>query len=875
MRRQNSSSSRLPFRPRDVNSVGRSSSTASVTSSKGSGGSKASSSVASKYLHSYLESSNNPNNQRLMSMSSGTDEDNLSSLKGPGRPSVAAAAAEQNSSTVANTGAPGLKIPTFASDEKGFGGLAAAREEQEGGSGTRDVPRKSRSATATTATTTSTAPPARRSSSSRQKPVVTPEDHEEIEIVEHRKKLNGDGFTVHKYLRGRLLGKGGFAKVYWCTSLDTNRHYAVKIVPKANLVKSRARQKLQAEIKIHRSLKHGNVCEYKHFFEDKENCYILLELCQNQSMNEMIKRRKRLTEPEVKYYMKQLLEAVQYMHDVNVIHRDLKLGNLFLDKNLTVKVGDFGLATRLSNSEEKRKTICGTPNYIAPEVIDGNKEKRGHSFEVDVWSMGVICFTTLVGKPPYESKDVKSTYQRILANQYEFPSHIPISRHARELISAMLQTNPQKRPTLEQMSQHPFFTHDASNIPSSIPLSGTHVAPDWKFDSNGIIFAVEKESDEKYRRPTISSRRRKHVPGDSQEKKNVAAASQQPLTSRNVNSNAGRQDYVEAAHHEDRLRQSKVQTGGSTKFSIFNDEAGAASNRHEKAPQAARSSDVVNEQITKKLAALTVEDPKDSLAGNSSPLSPADKDVQALEVMHNRLRDAFEAAESGSKSRGAEKKANVDDRVEMEGSEKWVTRYVDYTSKYGLGFLLNDGSAGVYFNDSTKSVLAKEGETFLYVERRKVARAINATEHDYEMHTLSSYPESLQKKVTLLKHFRNYLVEQQRKAEEEGEVETTATPAVEVVDSRTDTSMIFLKKWVRTKHAILFRLSNETVQVVFYDHTEILLSHEAELVTYVDKKRQRNTFKLDQMVLDPSAEVGKRLKYAKDILKQLVPGSKS
>ena len=117
----------------------------------------------------------------------------------------------------------------------------------------------------------------------------------------------------------------------------------------------------------------------------------------------------------------------------------------YYDKNINVKVGDFGLATRLSSSDEKRKTICGTPNYIAPEVIDGNKEKRGHSFEVDIWSMGVICFTTLVGKPPYESKDVKSTYQRILANQYEFPSHIPISGHARDLISAMLQTNPKKR----------------------------------------------------------------------------------------------------------------------------------------------------------------------------------------------------------------------------------------------------------------------------------------------------------------------------------------------------------------------------------------------------------------------------------------------
>jgi len=268
---------------------------------------------------------------------------------------------------------------------------------------------------------------------------------ETIEIEEIRRKPNGEGYTVHRYLRGKVLGKGGFAKVYMCTSLDTNRSYAVKIIPKANLVKARARNKLQSEIRIHRTLKDKHICEYKHFFEDKNNCYLLLELCHNQSLNELLKRRKRLTEPEVKYFLFQLLDSVRYMHRKNIIHRDLKLGNLFLDKHLRIKVGDLGLATKLSSPDEKRKTICGTPNYIAPEVIVGDKEKRGHSFEVDIWSMGVILYTLLIGKPPYESKDVKSTYQRILANQYSFPTHIYISDHSRDLISCLLQSCPRKR----------------------------------------------------------------------------------------------------------------------------------------------------------------------------------------------------------------------------------------------------------------------------------------------------------------------------------------------------------------------------------------------------------------------------------------------
>jgi serine/threonine protein kinase len=151
-------------------------------------------------------------------------------------------------------------------------------------------------------------------------------------------------------------------------------------------------------------------------------------------MNEMIKRRKRLTEPEAAYFGRQLLQAMIYLHDNLVIHRDLKLGNLFLDRNMNVKVGDLGLATKLESADEKRKTICGTPNYIAPEVIQGDRATRGHSFEVDIWSMGVILYTCLCGKPPYEAKDVKATYQRILANEYSFPRDVSISDSAKDLI---------------------------------------------------------------------------------------------------------------------------------------------------------------------------------------------------------------------------------------------------------------------------------------------------------------------------------------------------------------------------------------------------------------------------------------------------------
>jgi len=101
------------------------------------------------------------------------------------------------------------------------------------------------------------------------------------------------------------------------------------------------------------------------------------------------------------------------LHKNKVIHRDLKLGNLFLSDKMELKLADFGLAAKLEFDGEKKKTICGTPNYIAPEILEG---KSGHSYEVDVWSLGVVIYTMLIGKPPFETNDVKTTYRKIRLN---------------------------------------------------------------------------------------------------------------------------------------------------------------------------------------------------------------------------------------------------------------------------------------------------------------------------------------------------------------------------------------------------------------------------------------------------------------------------
>ena len=187
-----------------------------------------------------------------------------------------------------------------------------------------------------------------------------------------------------------------------------------------------------------------------------------------------------------------------------------------------------------------------------------------------------------------------------------------------------------------------------------------------------------------------------------------------------------------------------------------------------------------------------------------------------------------------------------------------------------LGFLTSYSplpSSGVYFNDSTKTILEANGDAFQYIERRKTSDdPSRRSEPTITSHTLANYPGSLQKKVTLLTHFRDYLLEQHNRLEGAGLMQRG-----DVNDGKRD--MTYLKKWVRTRHAVFFRLSNQTVQIVFYDHTEVLLTSDERYVTYVDRDRNRSTFYMTDELVGCNTEIERRLKYTKEILQQLVDGA--
>ncbi|XP_014222861.1 serine/threonine-protein kinase PLK1-like [Trichogramma pretiosum] len=287
-----------------------------------------------------------------------------------------------------------------------------------------------------------------------------------------------EGYVVdskkgNAYFKGHLLGKGGFAKVYLITDITTRKQYACKIIPKHQIVQKIHKQKIIREIMIHKQLNHVNVVQMHHYFEDSLNVYMLLEACPKKSLVHVLKYRGKVTEPEARYYMKQLVDGVSYIHSRKIIHRDLKPGNMFLSERMIVKIGDFGLATQPDG--QRRVTICGTPNFIAPEVLF----KQSYSYEADVWALGCNLYTLLVGQPPFDSATLKETYSRICNHRYRELDDTIATRAGQDLVRWLLQPNPQLRPSLELVKQHPYLSQEYS--PSSLPDSCCYTSPRLPF----------------------------------------------------------------------------------------------------------------------------------------------------------------------------------------------------------------------------------------------------------------------------------------------------------------------------------------------------------------------------------------------------------
>jgi serine/threonine protein kinase len=269
-----------------------------------------------------------------------------------------------------------------------------------------------------------------------------------------------------------MIGKGAFGQVYEATIPPHSLpKYAVKVVDRLSLPSPEYLKRVKNEIAIHRDLRHPNILRLYHSFEDYKAVYLVMELCQGGELYQLIKREGRVLEKSARQYTEHVVNGLVYLHErVGIMHRDLKLSNILLyldgeNQRTIAKIGDFGLACHYHRQDKEEAvelggvrdgllnmTICGTPNYLAPEVV----MKRPYGREADIWSLGCLVYAMLVGKAPFEGRSLRDTFDKVIEGKFVVPEGLSMA--AKDLICSLMQSDPAKRIRLGDILKHPFVT---------------------------------------------------------------------------------------------------------------------------------------------------------------------------------------------------------------------------------------------------------------------------------------------------------------------------------------------------------------------------------------------------------------------------------
>ena len=265
------------------------------------------------------------------------------------------------------------------------------------------------------------------------------------------------------YLFGRQIGHGAFGKVNISLHVASGRLVAIKTFKKKNLKNKHARNKIKHEIDMLGKLRHPFITQILDSFETDKHIFIVMEYICGDLLG-FIRKRGKLSEPMTKVIFKQIIEGLRYIHKKKIVHRDIKLDNILIDLTNTVKICDFGVSKKI-NKGDIMYDHCGTPAYIAPEIF---KNRGYEGFSCDIWSAGVTLYYMLGGVQPFCADSMKDLEKIILEGKYDKLEGV--SDEANDLIDKMLQLDPKKRLTDDEILNHPWIANINLNHRSKLSL---------------------------------------------------------------------------------------------------------------------------------------------------------------------------------------------------------------------------------------------------------------------------------------------------------------------------------------------------------------------------------------------------------------------
>ena len=253
-----------------------------------------------------------------------------------------------------------------------------------------------------------------------------------------------------------ILGQGTFGKVFKVKKKDEpeSEEFAMKVLKKAFLVKNNHLRYAITEANILKLSSHPFVIKLHYSFQTPENLYMILDYCPGGDLAFHLNKRQIFDENEAKFFIAEVILAMEYIHSLNIIYRDLKPENILIDKYGHVKLADFGLAKEGVNDKQNAKSFCGSPAYLAPEML----QNKGVGKAADIYQIGAVLYELLVGFPPYYTENIKKLYENIKAAKLQIPNYI--SAPAKDLLQKLLNKNPKQRIGVVdklEIKRHPFF----------------------------------------------------------------------------------------------------------------------------------------------------------------------------------------------------------------------------------------------------------------------------------------------------------------------------------------------------------------------------------------------------------------------------------